>query len=522
MTEGCHLAVYTSHDVSPETVTAVAYGRISEDDDLRGEGVDEQLRLGRLRVDADPRWTLGAASWPAQAPAGTFRDDDISAYSGKPRPGYDALMREVVAGRVKVIVVRHLDRLWRDEVEAAQGRRLLKKHRVTVVEYRGGTYEMWTASGLHFARTMSGNATFESDIKSERIRENSEKRAMAGRMNGPCPYGWRREYDRTPSGRVLDSREVEDPEAADVVREIVRRLLAGDSLLGVTRDLNARGVRPPGAAFQFRKKARAVDNAEGDRWSKTSVKKLALRESNAGLRIFRKGEENETLIKGTWPALVSEQDWRRVVALLGAQERRVTRPGSRQHLLTWGIGGCGVCGGHLRMAHRTPARVPYYVCATGNGCVGRRKDYVDDLVGEVVAARLSAPDALDWLTPDSDALADATKRAQEARDLLSAAGVKLAAGEWTVETVDAVTAATRPKLDQAETDIRRLTAASDLGVLAEIAGPTARQRWADASLALRRAILEALGLRVLILRTGGRGPGFDPASVRFDWTGRQA
>src|SRR3954462_6952803 len=292
-------------DSAAERLTAAAYGRISEDDDLKGEGVNEQLHLGVLRIESDPRWMLTSASWPATAPAGTFRDDDISAYSGKPRPGYDALMREVVAGRVKVIVVRHLDRLWRDEVEAAQGRRLLKKHRVTVVEYRGGTYEMWTASGLHFARTMSGNATFESDIKSERIRENSEKRAMAGRMNGPCPYGWRREYDRPPSGRVLDSREVEDPEAADVVREIVRRLLAGDSLLGVTRDLNARGVRPPGAAFQFRKKARAVDNAEGDRWSKTSVKKLALRESNAGLRIFRKGEENETLIKGTWPALVS-------------------------------------------------------------------------------------------------------------------------------------------------------------------------------------------------------------------------
>src|SRR3954447_2880917 len=508
-------------DSAAEWLTAAAYGRISEDDDLKGEGVNEQLHLGVLRIESDPRWMLTSASWPATAPAGTFRDDDISAYSRKPPPGYGALMREVVAGRVKVIVVRHLDRLWRDDVEAAQGRKLLRQHRVSVVEYRGGTYDMWTAHGQHMARTMGGNATFESDMKSERVKEAAERRANQGRMNGPCPYGWRREDDRSPSGRVLDSREVEDPEAAAVVREIVRRLLAGDSLLAVTRDLNERGVRPPGADFQFRKKARAVDNPDGGRWSKTSVKKLALRESNAGLRIFHKGEPDQREIEGAWPALVSKQDWRRVVALLGAQERQVSCPANRQHLLTWGIGVCGVCGGHLRMAHRTKARVPYYICAP-EGCVGRREDYVDALVGEVVTARLSRPDALDWLTPDSDALADATKRAQEARERPSAAGVKLAAGEWTVETVDAVTAATRPKLEQAEADIRRLTAASDLGVLAEMAGPTARQRWADASLALRRAILEALGLRVLILRTGGRGPGFDPASVRFDWTGRQA
>ncbi len=446
----------------------------------------------------------------------SFRDDDLSAYSGKRRPGYDALMAEVVAGRVDTLVVRHLDRLWRDDLEAAQGRAILRRHRVIIAEYGGMEYPMWTAHGQHMARTMSGNGTFESDIKSERVREAAERRAEQGRMNGPCPYGWRREYERTPSGRVIASREVEDPDAAAVVREITRRLLAGDSLLAVTRSLNERGVPSPGAGFTFRHKERAIDNPDGSRWSKTSVKKLALRESNAGLRVFHKGERDERLIKGGWPALVEEQDWRRVTALLAAQERKVSRPASRQLLLTWGIGVCGVCGGHLRMAHRTKARVPYYVCAA-DGCVGRREDYVDEFVGAVVVERLSRPDALDWLAPDSHELVDATKRAQEARDLLAAAGVKLAAGEWTIDTVDAVTAATRPKLERAEADIRRLTAAADRGILADMAGPIARERWAQASLNTRRAILDALGIKVVILRTGGRGPGFDPTSVTVAW-----
>jgi len=493
--------------VLPDVRRAAAYGRISEDDLDRREGVNDQLARAKAHIDRRG-WDYVTA----------FRDDDVSAYSGKPRPGYDALMAEVAAGGVDTIVVRHIDRLWRDDLEAARGRAMLRQQRVLVAEYGGMEYPMWTAHGQHMARTMGGNATFESDIKGERVREAAERRAGEGRMNGPCPYGWRREFERTASGRVLSSREVEDPETADVVREITRRLLAGDSLLAVTRSLNERGVPSPGAGFTFKHKSRAIDNPDGARWGKTSVKKLALRESNAGLRIWHKGESDERLIPGSWPALVNEADWRRVVALLTAAERKVSRPANRRHLLTWGIGACGECGGHLRMAHKTHARVPYYVCAA-KGCTGRRQDNVDTLVTDVVVARLSAPDALSWLAADDRELAEATHRAQEARDLLATAGAKLATGEWTVETVDAVTSATRPRLEQAEADIRQLTVVTDSAALVEMAGPQARQRWKTLTVTGRRAVLDVLGLRVDLVRTGARGPGFDPESVRITWGG---
>jgi DNA invertase Pin-like site-specific DNA recombinase len=105
-------------------------------------------------------------------------------------PGYQALIAEVVAGRVDTIVVRHIDRLWRDDLDAARGRALLRTHRVLVAEYGGMEYPMWTAHGQHMARTMSANGTFESDIKSERVREAAERRAEAGPPNGaPRPAG---------------------------------------------------------------------------------------------------------------------------------------------------------------------------------------------------------------------------------------------------------------------------------------------------------------------------------------------
>lgn len=497
-------------DLLPDVRKAAAYGRISEDDLKRGEGVDHQLTVGEAHIQRRG-WDL----------AGLFRDDDTSAWSGKDRPGYKALVAEIVAGRVDTVVVRHLDRLWRDDEEAARGRKLFGKHRVLVAEYGGMEYPMWTAQGQHMARTMSGNAAYESDIKSERVRESTERRVLEGRMNGPCPYGWRREYERAPSGRVLRSWEVEHPEEAAVVREITDRLLAGDSLLSITRDLNDRGVRSPGAAFVFAKKKRAIDNPDGSRWSKTSVKKLALRESNAGLRVVRKGQPDERTVKGDWPALVAEADWRRVVALLTAEDRKIARPANRQHLLTWGIGACGVCGGHLRMAHRTAKRVPYYICAIGNGCVGRRQDYVDTLVNETMITWLSRADALEWLVPvvDAEALAEATSRAAEAKAMLEMAGGKLLSREWTVATVDSINAKYGPELDAANTEIRRLTAASDAydeDDVTEVAGPYAREKWEALSVPRRRRYLEKFRVRVTILRTGGRGPGFDPDSVRVD------
>jgi hypothetical protein len=63
-------------DALPAVRKAAAYGRISEDNQDKREGVDEQL--SRAESHAERRgWDL----------VGSWRDDDLSAYSGKPRPG---------------------------------------------------------------------------------------------------------------------------------------------------------------------------------------------------------------------------------------------------------------------------------------------------------------------------------------------------------------------------------------------------------------------------------------------------
>src|SRR3954470_7318741 len=85
-----------------DTVRAAVYCRIS--DDRRGLG------LGVARQRQDCTELAGRNGWQVVT---TYVDNDVSAYSGKPRPQYAALMQAVTAGAVDVIVAWDPDRLHR-------------------------------------------------------------------------------------------------------------------------------------------------------------------------------------------------------------------------------------------------------------------------------------------------------------------------------------------------------------------------------------------------------------------------
>src|SRR3712207_6566303 len=89
-----------------DTVRAAVYCRIS--DDRRGLG------LGVARQRQDCTELAGRSGWQVVA---TFVDNDVSAYSGKPRPQYAQLMQAVAAGEGDVIVAWDPDRLHRSPAE---------------------------------------------------------------------------------------------------------------------------------------------------------------------------------------------------------------------------------------------------------------------------------------------------------------------------------------------------------------------------------------------------------------------
>ena len=93
-------------------------------------------------------------------------------------------------------------------------------------------YDLTTPNGKKAFRDAMNAAAYYSDRLSTRVQRGLRLKAMAGDPNGSARrFGF--EEDR------VTVRQDE----ADIIREMTNRVLAGEALLQLVADLNARGVR---------------------------------------------------------------------------------------------------------------------------------------------------------------------------------------------------------------------------------------------------------------------------------------
>ncbi|MGY1640059.1 recombinase family protein [Geodermatophilus sp. SYSU D00703] len=455
---------------------AAVYCRISSDPRGLGLGVERQRQDCHALAERHD-WRL----------VGTFIDNDVSAYSGKPRPQYAALIEAVQAGEVDVVVAWDPDRLHRSPRELEDFIDLIERTGTDVVTVQAGQWDLGTASGKLMARMLGSIARHESDHKSERVRRAMQQRAESGRSHGRRAYGWTREH--APDGTV---REVVEPAEAAVVQHIADALLSGESLRAVTAALNADGVPSP----------------TGKPWEKGMVRHLVLRDRNAGLRVHR----GEVVGEGAWEPILPRHRWEQLRAVLTDPGRRTSTGSAAAHLLS-GIARCGVCGASLRMA--VNRGVPSYRCSA-NGCVIRRKTDLDDLVTELVVGRLSATDAVTLLasTGDSPERVAAVAEADQLRARLDEAADQYADGLIDGRMLERITARLRPQLAEAEARSRVVDSAPLLDGL--VGAPDIRAVWEGLSLSRRRAVVDTL-MTVTLMKTRQGARTFDPESVRIAW-----
>src|SRR4051794_26897731 len=79
-------------------------------------------------------------------------DDDTSAsrYSTKPRPGYQALLADIRAGRVEIVVCTEMTRLYRRVEELLELIRLAETTRLRKIETTDGMgYDLSTGIGIY-------------------------------------------------------------------------------------------------------------------------------------------------------------------------------------------------------------------------------------------------------------------------------------------------------------------------------------------------------------------------------------
>ena len=456
--------------------TALVYCRTSRHrDDGRSPSTIQQERATREH--------LARLGYEVEA---AFVDDDVSLYARGARPQFEAMLDRVRRGGVDAVAAWHPDRLYRHPTDLEELIDFVDAARIEVITVEAGDLDFSSPSGRMQARMLGTVARYEVEHRSARTRAGHLHNALEGRWKGgPRPYGYR--YGQRPGELVVD--EVE----AAVVREIGRRVLAGERTASIVRDLNRRGV----------------PTSKGCQWRVPTVVGMLRSPTIAGRRVHR----GEDVCKGAWEPILTTAESEALRAVL-ADPKRQRGPIAKVSLLSGGRARCGRCDGPLRTARRSVASggARIYRCESDTGCgsLSVVADAVDEFVTEAIHLAL---DAVDLSSPAGAAASDTwameIERQQEKLNEIArerAEGV-ISRSEWRVmhEVINR-------KLNEARA---QATAPPHLPVPSGLS--TSREVWPDLDLREQQAIIDAVLERVVVHPAKGRGRGFRPERLELKW-----
>ena len=334
-------------------IRAGIYARISSDREGDGLGVARQIEDCE-RLAERKGWRV----------VEQYVDDDVSAWSGRKRPQYLRSLDDLEAGAIDGLLVYDLDRLHRQPSELESFIDMCLRLKLTNVASVSGDIDLTSADGQFQARILGAVAKKESDDKSRRIRRKHEEIAASGKVSGggSRPYGY--EADKVTLR----------PAEAAIVAECAKRLLAGEPLRSIARDLSERGV----------------PSAGGGKWAPQSLRRMLASPRISGQR----AHHGEIVATAEWPGIISVEDGAKIRALLANPERR-TNKAARRYLLG-GILACSHCGERLVARPRAGGQ-RRYACAKGFGFSGCGKTYVnaeevERFVSEAVLHRIDSGD----------------------------------------------------------------------------------------------------------------------------------
>jgi DNA invertase Pin-like site-specific DNA recombinase len=470
-------------------VRAAVYVRISLDK------TGEELGVTRQREDAEQLITR--RGWTVHA---VYVDNDKSATRGR-RPQWEAMVEQIEAGQIEVVVGWTLDRILRSGRDRLRMLELGKEHGITIAPVRGSEMDLSTPAGRLAADILGAVALHEVEAKGDRQRRAAQQAAENGRPPaGSVPFGF------------APNRIDHHPEQAEAIRKAYTAILAGSSLAGIARRWNEQGL------LSGRTRRGRVAPGTPSQWRAETVRVLLLKPRNAGLREYR----GEIVGPSNAKPIVGVETWHAARAIL--TERAVDRvmPGGRR--LLSGIAACGVCdewiyAGGNRLGHGS------YRCRS-KGHVARRADHADayiegGVIGDeelrgVVVERLSQPDAIDLL-PREDVvdIAQLRKRVRDLRARLDAVAVEFAEDETvTPQQLRTITDRLRVKLADAEAELASAGRTSVLAPL--VTAEDVEHVWRRMDTAQRRAVIFEL-MDVTLHPTGQGARVFDPATVEIRW-----
>jgi len=163
-----------------------------------------------------------------------YVDDGVSGTQFS-RPGLDAMLEEVRADKVAVVIIKDQSRIGRDVLEVGLLKRQFEEHNVRLI---AAADNLDTAKGFDIMSIFRDviNEYYVADC-SRKIRAVLRSNAENGKFMRKLPYGYKKGEDGL-------SWEV-DEEAAAIIAEMFKKYVAGSNLTDICRDLTYREVPRP-------------------------------------------------------------------------------------------------------------------------------------------------------------------------------------------------------------------------------------------------------------------------------------
>ena len=320
-----------------QKLRVAAYCRVSTDSEEQINSYKNQLAYYTEKINSKTEWKF----------AGIYADEGITGTSMKHREDFKRMLRACREGRIDLILCKSVSRFGRNSVDVLRTIRTLRERNIGVLFEKEGVDTRAMNSELILA-FHSAFSQSESESISGNVRWGLRKAYENGTISiGPNLYGFRKGQE----GVV----EI-DKEKAEVIRQIARWFLDGDSLHAIADKLAQRHIPSPKGK---------------DTWSTATLRSLLTNEKYKGDALLQKtyrpslfsdravqndGDLPKYYVEGVLPRIIEPEVFDRVQEELA--KRGAKRPTSEKAKTPFGrysgkyalstLVVCGKCGALYR------------------------------------------------------------------------------------------------------------------------------------------------------------------------------
>lgn len=346
------------------SLTAVIYARYSSHNQ-REESIEQQVSECMEFAQANNLKVVDV-----------YSDSAISGKTDK-RAAFQRMLRDAEKGKFQVVVAYKSNRIARNMFNAMQYEVRLDELGIKTLYCKEEFGD--TAAGRFALRTMMNVNQFYSENLSEDIMRAMNDNAENLKINGRIPFGYR---------KGQDSRHEIDPDQAEIVREIFRRVLSGEPQADIAADLNARGIK----------------TKDGNAWNKNSFRVMLRNDTYIGTYRFVDFEKKDAI-----PQIITKEDFALMQDFLKNKKNPQGRHRENGDYLLTGKLFCGYCGAYMvgeSGTGKSGVLHHYYACQTrrkARTCKKEtvRRDWIEEKVVELTKNVVLQDDVIQWIADNA-------------------------------------------------------------------------------------------------------------------------